>query len=361
MENTDMIMFNVDEQKRLVDYRAITENSISMDLLCGKFLYQQAQLALAGAYVPNETIYYKPFNVKPSEGKTTNFLESLVNRNLTDKLATIPLRQLTFVYENHPGELEQLSDMESWMDLMRHEPKLQQTVTAYEQYHTEREKDIAARTVTAIQTDKGVLLFNDSGRGLRCVADYLQDMANRYFSPDFKNLESLQMYYFSTSNQNLVQESRQCASIFSADSPHQFIPSKARFLDSRIMEGISPAIKCTMAPERESYRSFVKTFGLEESHKNLNIALLDDICKNGLIDYRYKEHPGFSHKNSFDGILNKLQNSFVHEPTHQFLKNTLHDVARDTAKRILQTQYEVRGYESPKQEKKKKTNNKIKL
>lgn len=355
-------MFSVDDQKRLVSYCVLTENGISTDLSCGKYLCREARLALAGAYVPDETIYYKPFDIKPSEGETGNFPENLVNRNLTDKLGAIPLRQLAFVYENHPGELEQLSDMESWMDMTRHEPELQRTVNAYEQYHTEREKNIAARTVTAVQTDQGVLLFNDSGRGLQCVTDYLQDMANRYFSPDFKHLESLRMYYFSTSNQNLVQESRQCASMFSADSPRQFIPSKARFLDNRIMEGISPAIECAMAPERESYRSFAKTFGLEESHKNLNIALLDDICKNGLIEYRYKEHPGFSHKNSFDGILNKLQDSFVHEPAHQFLKNTLHDVARDTAKRILQTQYEVRGYESPEQEKKKKkTTNKINL
>lgn len=361
MENTDMIMFSVDEQKRVVDYRIITENSINTDLLCGKYFYRQAQLALTGAYVPGETIYYKPFDVKSAEGRAINFPDNLVNRNLTDTPDAIPLRQLTFVYENHPGEPEQLSGMESWMEIMRNEPELQKEVRDYEQYHVEREKDIAGRTVTAIRTDKGVLLFNDSGRGIQCVTDYLQDMANRYFSPDFKNLESLQMYYFGTSNPDLVEESRQCASMFSADNPHQFIPSKAHFLDNRIMEGISPAIKCTMIPDRENYRAFVKTFGLEESHKNLNIALLDDICKNGLIDYRYKEHPGFFHKNSFDGILNKLQNSFVHEPTHQFLKNTLHDVARDTAKRILQTQYEVRGYESPKQEKKKKTNNKIKL
>lgn len=349
----DMVIFSVDDQKRLVDYLPVTETSVSTDLQCGNYLKRQAQQALTGAYVPKETIYYNPFNAKLSENKTVRFLESLISRNLIDKLPSIPLRQLTFVYEKHPGELVQLSDMESWMETMRGDLELQKSVRAYEQYHEEKEQDVQNRTITAIQTDRGVLLFNDSGRGLQSVTDYLQDIANRYFCPDFKNLESLQMYYFSTSNPTLVQESRQCAAMFSADYPHQFIPAKAHFLDNRIMKDLSPAIECSMTPDKENYKVFTNLFDLEKSNKNLNIGLLDDIYKNGLNEYRYKDHPGFSHKNSFDGILNKLQHSYISEPEHRFLKDSLLKIASDTAKRILQTEYAVRGYEPTQQEKKK--------
>lgn len=363
----DMVIFSVDGQRRLVDYLPVTQTGISTELKCGEYLIGQAKMALTGAYVPEETIHYKSLNVNPAENKTSDFLESLVSRNLTDQLPSIPLRQLTFVYENHPGELEDLSGMESWMEILRNDSELQKTVRAYEQYHAEREQDIQNRTVTAIRTEQGVLLFNDSGRGLQCVTDYLQDIADRYYCPDFKDLKSLQIYYFSTSNPGLVQESRQCAAMFSPDNPHQFIPSKANFLDSRIMEGFSPAIECSMAPDMKNYTVFTNIFDLEKKNKNLNIGLLDDICKNGLYEYRYKDHPDFSHKNSFEGILDKLWHSYIYEPEHQFLKERLHKIASDTAKRILQTNYEVRGYEPVKQEKKeakratKKNSKSIKL
>lgn len=363
----DMVIFTVDDQKRLVDYLPVTQTNFSMELKCGNYLIRQAKKALTGAYVPGETIHYTSSSVNPEENKTADFLESLINRNLTDQLPSIPLRQLTFVYENHPGELKTLSDMESWMEILRNDPELQKTVGAYEQYHAERELDIQNRTLTAIRTDQGVLLFNDSGRGLQCVTDYLQDMADRYYCPDFKDLKSLQIYYFSTSNPGLVQESRQCAAMFSPENPHRFIPSKANFLDSRIMKDFSPAIECPMAPDMKSYNVFTEIFDLEKKNKNQNIGLLDDICKNGLNAYRYEDHPGFSHKNSFDGILNKLRHSYIQEPEHGFLKERLHKIASDTAKRILQTNYAVRGYEIAGQEKKevkketKKNSHPIKL
>lgn len=109
----DMVIFSVDGQRRLVDYLPVTQTGISTELKCGEYLIRQAKKALTGAYVPEETIHYKSLNVNPAENKTSDFLESLVSRNLTDRLPSIPLRQLTFVYENHPGELEDLSGMES--------------------------------------------------------------------------------------------------------------------------------------------------------------------------------------------------------------------------------------------------------
>ena len=347
-----MVIFNVDDQQRLVDYLTITANESSLDLLCGKYLCGQAQQALSGAYVPRESIYYKPFNAKSTENKNAHFLKSLISHNLTG-LPSIPLRQLTFVYEYFPGQLSSLSEIEGWLESMRTDREIQKIMKDYERYHIEREQDVQNRTITAVQTDQGVLLFNDSGRGLQCVTDYLQDIANRYFSPAFKNLETLQVYYFSTSNSHLVEESRQCAAMFSADAPHQFIPSNAHFLDSRIVKDLSPAIQLPMAPDKNDYRTFAETFGLEISQQNQNIAFLDEIYKNGLSEYQYNLFPEFLYKNSFSGIMNRLGNSFIHEREHEFMKQSLQNTARDIAKRILQTEYNVRGYEKTKVERQK--------
>ena len=47
-----LVLFNVDRKGRLADY-AVCHS----DHECGDYLLRQAELALGGAYVPNESVY----------------------------------------------------------------------------------------------------------------------------------------------------------------------------------------------------------------------------------------------------------------------------------------------------------------
>ena len=63
-------------------------------------------------------------------------------------------------------------------------PDNRKMLEAYHAYHKKRENALPGRTLSAVRTDKGVLLFDDSGRGLQCLEGYLQYHADRYFSPE---------------------------------------------------------------------------------------------------------------------------------------------------------------------------------
>ncbi len=108
------------------------------------------------------------------------------------------------------------------------------------------------------KNNNGVLLFSDSGRGFQYKNNYLQYMADNYFSPEYKNLEFVKMYYFSTSNKKLVELSQQCTSMFSADTAHLFIPQKAGYASNRITDKISPADECSMEPDRGRISEFYR-------------------------------------------------------------------------------------------------------
>lgn len=344
----DAIIFNVDNRGQVTSYFPFLADTATADMnLCfGIYMREQARIALEGTYVPQEMIYYKPYEVHPQNDKADNFLNYLVTHNLTESLPKIPLRLLTYAYESCPGQIKVLSDMDSFMEEMRHSPDKQKRFNEYERYHGEKEKDIHNRTIIAIENNNGVLLFCDSGRGFQYKNNYLQYMADNYFSPEYKNLEFVKMYYFSTSNKELVELSQQCASMFSADTGHLFIPQKAGYLSDRITDKISPADECSMEPDREGYQNFIGKFQLDKSFKNTNIAILVDIARHGIVNLNEKDLPEFKHKSSFEGILYQFRSHAI-SPVHQFLREKLEDAARDIARRILQNEYNVRGYEHP--------------
>lgn len=92
--------------------------------------------------------------------------------------------------------------------------------------------------LTAIQTGQGVLLFDDTGRGLERAESYLQYNADNFFSPIHRNTDKLGVYYFSTDNARLVEKARECGRMFTSDDRCRFIPAKAEFLRSDILPGM---------------------------------------------------------------------------------------------------------------------------
>lgn len=102
----------------------------------------------------------------------------------------------------------------------------------------------------------------------------------------------------------------------------------------------------------ECYNQLAEKLNLGKSQKNYNIGVLDRICKTGQIGNLEKDSR-FNHQNSFVSLDERIRLSYVGKQDGTLLKNALERTIKDTAKRILQTDYAVRGYEPPKQEKKK--------
>ena len=195
-------------------------------------------------------------------------------------------------------------------------------------------------------------MFNDTGRGIQYAQKYLQHIGDNFFSPVYKDAEKLQMYYFSTSNINLIKEASKCPNMFEHSPKKIFLPRKAHFLDSTMIANYTPAMECSMVPSLECYNQLVEKLNLDKSQKNYNIGILDRICKTGQIG-NLEDDSRFNHKNSFVSLDERIRMSYVGRQDDTLLKNALERTIKDTAKRILQTDYTVRGYEPPKQEKKK--------
>lgn len=194
-------------------------------------------------------------------------------------------------------------------------------------------------------------MFNDTGRGIQCAQKYLQHIGDNFFSPVYRDADKLQIYYFSTSNINLIKEASKCSNMFEHGLKKIYLPQKAHFLDSNMIANYTPAVECSMAPSLECYNQLAEKLNLGKSQKNYNIGVLDRICKTGQIGNLEKDSR-FNHQNSFVSWMNG-SGCLMWEAGWHTAENALERTIKDTAKRILQTDYAVRGYEPPKQEKKK--------
>ena len=346
MEEQEGILFSVNKDLgKVVDYVHIPKD---YNVRGGNYLTEQVRLALGGAYIPNEIIYWLETRKDCKEG-IPSLLKEVINNNGLQKLPSLSLRSLAFAHEER-GLPPYIIEAIKLLDTINNDPARKNLLRMYTQHHSDKMDNISDRTVTAIHTGKNVLLFDDSGRGIRCMERYLQHLADNYFSLKLKNIDSLGIYYFSTTNHTIVEDSRQCALMFTPVKPYRFCHPEVIPYSKKLMQGYSPFIECSLHPCKNDYNNFLHTFRLKEDEVMTTIAELDDIYRNG-IDVS-KQWDELVHYNSFREIYNQLAHFHVSYPEHSPLVEALQKTAKDTARRILQTKYHMEGYELPKSEKK---------
>lgn len=185
-QNGPVVLFNVDRKGRLADY-AVCHS----DRECGDYLLRQAELALGGAYVPDESVFCLAGAERTDDG-LPELLDNYIREGDIRDLPSIGLRSLTFIHETTGGGLpEGMWAILEKTGRLADNPDNRKMLEAYHAYHEKRENALPGRTLSAVRTDKGVLLFDDSGRGLQCLEGYLQYHADRYFSPELHGLEKL--------------------------------------------------------------------------------------------------------------------------------------------------------------------------
>lgn len=168
---------------------------------------------LGGAYVPNESVFCLADAERTDDG-LPELLDDYIRKDDIRELPSFDLRSLTFLHETTEGGLPEgmwaiLEKTEQLLD----DPDTRKALEAYHGYHERKENSMPERTVSAVRTDKGVLLFDDSGRGLQCLESYLQYHADRYFSPELHGLEKLETYHFSTSDKGISDTAGRCAAM----------------------------------------------------------------------------------------------------------------------------------------------------
>lgn len=338
-----VVLFNVDRRDRLVDY-AVCHS----DYECGDYLVRQAELALGGAYVPNESVFCLADAERTDDG-LPELLDDYIRKDDIRELPSFDLRSLTFLHETTEGGLPEgmwaiLEKTEQLLD----DPDTRKALEAYHDYHERRENSMPERTVSAVRTDKGVLLFDDSGRGLQCLESYLQYHADRYFSPELHGLEKLETYHFSTSDKGISDTAGRCAAMFTPQGRREFIPRKARYLPDSLVAGLRPSAGCPMHADGEAFRRFVKTFGLNATDEANEIAALTGIRARGLSNPGQLEKVSV-HRAGFHSLYERRKACL--ERNDPVMYKALGQASRDMAERILRTEYKVREHVPPIQEK----------
>lgn len=348
------IGFNLDRNKQIESYKLL-ENPHTAPYDPGDFFLGEGKEALNGSFVPEEEVYCIPYPEKNKPENAERFIKDMITEKRLAEAVHFPLRDLAFVYENKP-----ILARRSIIEKMLNNPLLRKQLDAYREYHQEREQDIYNKVITAVKTNQGLLLFDDTARGLRCAEKYLEYICDNFFSPMYKDADKLQVYYFSTSNICLIKEAQKAPKMFSLGPETEFIPQKANFLSSEITANYTPAVECSMAPNLDCYREITRALQVRESSQNKNIGWLDQICKTGNItDMRNNED--FAHINSFVGLYEKNLRFRLGNQDNTLLTDKLEAAIKDTAKRILQNKYVVRGYELPKQKPDQKRNKGLKV
>ena len=275
MNTNDTILFNVnDELGKVVDYSHISGEN--QDMLCGNYLREQAELALGGTYIPEETIYCLQMD-KDIDMDTPSVIHEVMYNGELEELPSISLRSLVFAHEISARGLPiHMFDTVALLERINDSADTAKVLEAYIHYHSEKMDNTRERTVTAIQSGNGVLLFDDTGRGIHCMERYLQYLADNYFSSALRGVDSLEIYYFSTANNIIVEDSRQCAAMFTPEMPHCFIPSEAVYYPKDLMKDHSPSVRCSMKPDKSDYDNFLSRFNLDRSELMTDIARLAD-------------------------------------------------------------------------------------
>lgn len=135
-----VVLFNVDRRDRLVDY-AVCHS----DHECGDYLLRQAELALGGAYVPNESVFCLA-DAERTDNGLPELLDDYIRKGDIRELPSFDLRSLTFIHETTEGGLPEgmwaiLEKTEQLLD----DPDTRKALEAYHGYHERRENSMPER------------------------------------------------------------------------------------------------------------------------------------------------------------------------------------------------------------------------
>lgn len=125
-----LVLFNVDRKGRLADY-AVCHS----DYECGDYLLRQAELALGGAYVPNESVFCLAEAERTDDG-LPELLDDYIRKGDIRDLPSIDLRSLTFIHETTEGGLpEGMWTILEKAGQLPENPDNRKMLEAYHAYH----------------------------------------------------------------------------------------------------------------------------------------------------------------------------------------------------------------------------------
>lgn len=194
----------------------------------------------------------------------------------------------------------------------------------------------------ALGTRRGVLLFDGSGFGHLHMQEYLQYVADNYFTPYGQTLGYMERYGL-RSDDTLQQFAERQHRMFSALDA-SFLPRKESYLDPGILHGHRLLESHPLRIDTKSFTAFTDRYGLSISNFNRNIMRLLEIREEGYIaGFTDKREYPSSLRSGFSEIDSALHRQIAHGVSQygSINRSQLDTRARKEAQRLLRDRYDI--------------------
>lgn len=317
-EISNIIIFFVTQdlkgQPRGLEIHLIPEKEVSMaNQRFTEYLHRQRKIykpSLAQSYLPDLDLcrYQFPPGVSYPDirlfDKDNSQVQEFITRNGGSMQNNVSLRGLEYLYSRDAEKSLPMLVSSGLADHLLVQPEAKRFALAQNTLH-----DDPSETLTAVETAKGVLLFEYSGYGKMCCHSYMQHIADRFFITDEDKPEFVNLYKLADPNVKAIKAFQTSTNPFSLYT-NDFIPDKAQYLDAAILRNARLDRSHRIEPTFDAYDKFASSYGTVTSIANAQILRLLSLQETaGIygIDYITGQIP-FMHKNSFNSQFNALQN-----------------------------------------------------
>lgn len=308
------------------------------------FLRRQHELykpALLGNYLPDlRLVRYEfpegigcPNNIRQFD-EDNSLVQKFIRENKGNIQNDIPLRAMEYIYGGDEEKYLPLLVTSKLANYLHAQPGIKAFSQAQDVCN-----DDPSRTLTAVETAKGVLLFEYSGYGKECRGAYTQHLANRFFTPEGQSLEYVNLYKMDHPGKDVLRSFQNAPNAFSLYSG-LFLPDKAHYLDASVLRGARMDRSHRIEPTFDAFRQFASSYGLTTDVANTHILRLLSLRETGGIYgmERSTNYIPFVYKNSFDDLSDKLKKVPQENRSEQ---NRIRKTIEEKADYILKRDYEL--------------------
>lgn len=129
------------------------------------------------------------------------------------------------------------------------------------------------KALSAIETEKGVLIFGRDGWGKECRQAYLQYLADNYFTPQGREVGYVREYLIEHPTEELRASYRMQPHAFSLYD-YAFMPHKAQYQDRALFEDQMALRSHPVQQDYNTFHSFVNMFRLTTNVHNVQVMRL---------------------------------------------------------------------------------------
>lgn len=347
-EISNIIIFFVTQdlkgQPRGLEIHLIPEKEVSMaNQRFTEYLHRQREMykpSLVQSYLPDLDLcrYQFPPGVSYPDirlfDKDNSQVKKFIAENGGSMQGNVSLRGLEYLYSHDEEKSLPMLVSGGLANRLLVQPEAKRFALAQDTLN-----DDPSETLTAVETDKGVLLFEYSGYGKTCCHSFMQHLADRFFITGEEKPEFVNLYKLTRPNAEVVKAFHVSPNAFSLYT-NSFLPDKAQYLDATILRNARLNKSHRMEPTLDAYDKFASSYGVVPTIANAQILRLLSLQETaGIygIDYTARRIP-FMHKNSFNSQFNALQNIPAENKGEQ---EKIKALIRDQATYILKRDYGI--------------------